>query len=198
MAQVPSVAKFIQEPEVAFRAPVSESTFYKIGGSINFILEHYMINPGTVQAFAGPESNIDPGWLPCDGREILRADPLYAQLFAKIGTYWGIGNGVTTFNIPDFRGLMLRMIDQTAAGAAGRDPNAASRVPQGSGIALDVGTYQPDELRSHQHTSVYKNNGGVGEGYNAIFDAGDVRFTGSAGGAETRPKNMGILYIIKL
>ena len=38
-------------------------------------------------------------FLECDGSAINRLT--YAQLFAVIGTTFGIGDGVTTFNIPD-------------------------------------------------------------------------------------------------
>lgn len=37
-------------------------------------------------------------WLVCDGSELLRTD--YNGLYQKIGTYWGAGDGVTTFNLP--------------------------------------------------------------------------------------------------
>ncbi len=42
------------------------------------------------------------GWLWCDGSALSRID--YAELFAKIGTKFGVGDGSTTFNIPDFTG----------------------------------------------------------------------------------------------
>lgn len=45
-------------------------------------------------------------WLLCDGQAVSRAR--YADLFAVIGTNFGEGNGVTTFNVPDYRGKFLR------------------------------------------------------------------------------------------
>ncbi len=42
------------------------------------------------------------GWLVCDGRAISRTT--YSALFEVIGTSFGNGNGVDTFNIPDSRG----------------------------------------------------------------------------------------------
>jgi microcystin-dependent protein len=42
------------------------------------------------------------GWLLCDGSAISRST--YATLFAIIGESFGIGDGSTTFNLPDFRG----------------------------------------------------------------------------------------------
>lgn len=40
------------------------------------------------------------GWLACDGAAVSRAT--YANLFAVIGTTYGIGDGSTTFNLPSF------------------------------------------------------------------------------------------------
>lgn len=42
---------------------------------------------------------IPNGWLECDGSEISRAT--YAELFAQIGTKFGVGDGSTTFNLPN-------------------------------------------------------------------------------------------------
>ncbi|MDA7023996.1 phage tail protein [Pseudomonas fragi] len=61
---------------------------------------------------------------------------VYAKLFAKIGTTYGAGNGVSTFNLPDARGLHPRFLDD------------------GRGIDVDrvLGSYQADDIRSHNHT----------------------------------------------
>lgn len=42
------------------------------------------------------------GWLWCDGSAISRVD--YSELFARIGTTFGSGDGSNTFNIPDLTG----------------------------------------------------------------------------------------------
>ena len=42
------------------------------------------------------------GWLLCDGTAVSRTT--YAALFAVIGTTFGVGDGSTTFNVPDLRG----------------------------------------------------------------------------------------------
>lgn len=46
-------------------------------------------------------STIPAGWLLCNGAGISRST--FSNLFAKIGTTYGNGNGSTTFNIPDLR-----------------------------------------------------------------------------------------------
>lgn len=45
------------------------------------------------------------GWLLCDGSAVSRAT--YAALFAVVGTSFGVGNGTTTFNVPDLRGRAI-------------------------------------------------------------------------------------------
>lgn len=45
------------------------------------------------------------GWLLCDGSAVSRTT--YADLFAAIGTAFGAGDGVDTFNLPDARGRVL-------------------------------------------------------------------------------------------
>jgi microcystin-dependent protein len=43
-----------------------------------------------------------PGWLLCDGQAVSRST--YATLFVAISTTFGVGNGSTTFNVPNFLG----------------------------------------------------------------------------------------------
>lgn len=45
-------------------------------------------------------------WLLCNGQAVSRTK--YSELFELIGTYFGEGDGSTTFNIPDYRGKFLR------------------------------------------------------------------------------------------
>ena len=55
---------------------------------------------GSVIAFAGTGS-VPSGYLLCDGSDVSRTT--YADLFAVISTTWGVGNGTTTFGLPDTR-----------------------------------------------------------------------------------------------
>jgi microcystin-dependent protein len=45
------------------------------------------------------------GWADCNGAAISRT--LYPETFAALGTVWGIGDGSTSFNLPDFRGRVI-------------------------------------------------------------------------------------------
>lgn len=85
----------------------------------------YADNPiGTILAFGG--SNIPTGWHLCDGTALSRTT--YKDLFNIIGTNFGVGDGSTTFNLPDLQGEFLR-----GAGTNGHS---------GQGSGSTVGTHQ--------------------------------------------------------
>lgn len=52
-------------------------------------------------------------WFLCNGQAISRET--YADLYSIIGTNFGPGNGVTTFNLPDYRGKFLRGLGGNSA-----------------------------------------------------------------------------------
>lgn len=62
---------------------------------------------------ASVRSSNHDNWFLCNGQEINRNT--YAELFAIIGTNFGAGNGVTTFNVPDYRGKFLRGLGGNSA-----------------------------------------------------------------------------------
>lgn len=47
-----------------------------------------------------PTATAPTGWLECAGAAVNRLQ--YANLFAIIGTTFGVGDGSTTFNLPDW------------------------------------------------------------------------------------------------
>lgn len=57
------------------------------------------VEAGTIVATGRTTAPI--GWLLCDGAAVSRTT--FADLFAAIGTAYGIGDGSTTFNVPDLR-----------------------------------------------------------------------------------------------
>lgn len=58
---------------------------------------------GSIQQWAS--ASIPSGWLNCNGNAVSRTT--YAELYAIIGTTWGVGDNSTTFNLPDFQGTTL-------------------------------------------------------------------------------------------
>jgi microcystin-dependent protein len=136
---------------------------------------------GTVLPFAG--NTAPSGWAICNGDTVSRTD--YAELFTAIGELWGVGDGSTTFNLPDMRGQFLRGLDTTE----GVDPDFATRI---------VGSSQVDEFESHTHTTTLYTNSTGAVGGGQIWVGYQTVDTGSTGGNETRPKNVAVNYIIKL
>lgn len=159
----------------------------------------FLVPTGMIGPYAGTSS--PSGWLFCNGSAVSRTT--YASLFAAIGTTWGIGDGLTTFNVPDLQDMFLR----------------------GSGTSA-VGVYEEDNFKSHTHTANITDPGHAhqtaviggpapyGNGSTVLGIAGYVAqsspttltekkvtdisvLNSNVGGTETRPKNKRVLYIIK-
>ena len=67
---------------------------------------------GVVMPYAGAyrtltqhESSLGPDWTLCDGKAIGRAR--YQELFENIGTTYGTGDGISTFNVPNLQGFSV-------------------------------------------------------------------------------------------
>ena len=170
---------------------------------------------GMIMPFAGPAENIPAGWLLCDGSAISRSQ--YANLYNAIGVCWGTGDGASTFNLPDLRGMFLRGV----SGESGNDPDADSRLvlaDKGGNTGNNVGSYQGDAIRNitgacgsfggenrgdlpdrgalRRETGVAKNRGedNNGTGIRSVnLDASRVVPVGG----DNRPKNVYVTYIIK-
>lgn len=167
-------------------------------------------NPtGIIMAFGG--TTVPTGYLLCDGSAVLRT--AFSNLFSVIGTANGVGDGSSTFNLPDLRGKFLRGVDS----GAGNDPNTTSRTAINGGNSGDnVGSAQAFDLGSHTH-SVRGKGPGSGGAPTFLFGGaagglmGDQGNNGSygltdsfgnvivqaSGNLETRPINTYVYYIIK-
>lgn len=158
------------------------------------------------------------GWLFCNGNTVSRTE--YAGLFAVIGTAHGAGDGSSTFNLPDYRGIFLRGVDN----GQHRDPDAATRTASNTGGAVgdNVGSMQrsatalpatpftTSQNGEHTHTVDHIPNDNssyaVAGSYQSIWNSGSAD-TGNAGihshtvenggDAESRPVNTYVNYIIK-
>lgn len=121
--------------------------------------------------------------LVADGRAVSRAT--YAALFAVIGVVFGVGDGSSTFNLPNMLGMFARGWNGTASGID------ANRV---------FGSVQLDDFKSHTHTFVAAVNGSGGDrnmSTGAAFNIAANLVTNATGGTETRPVNIAVLPCIK-
>ncbi|MEN6547408.1 MAG: phage tail protein, partial [Armatimonadia bacterium] len=103
-------------------------------------------------------------------------------LFAVIGTTFGVGNGTTTFNLPDLRAEFLRGLDQGRGVDTGRA----------------MGSAQAFMTEAHTHTgAVNATTTGTVAGSGMWVANTVTAATSSFGGAETRPRNVAVPFIIK-
>ena len=128
---------------------------------------------GTISPYAGSTS--PTGYLLCYGQAVSRTT--FADLFAILSTTYGIGDGSTTFNIPDLRGRGVFGRDDMGGSAANRITNAGSGIT-GTGLGNSGGTQNKTltttELPAHTHT-----------GTTAGTSAGTPSGTVDSGGAHT-------------
>lgn len=135
------------------------------------------------------QSTAPTGYLKANGAAISRVT--YATLFAAIGTTFGVGDGSTTFNLPDLRGEFVRGWDDARGVDGGRT----------------FGSAQADDLKSHTHPTYssrayYSGGGTVWAGSYpgttlAGYASGSTEVTAATGGAEARPRNVALLACIK-
>ena len=138
-----------------------------------------------------PANNVPEGYLECNGAPILRSE--FPELFEVLGTLYGAGDGVNTFNLPDLRGEFIRGFDN----GRGVDTNRP------------LGSEQSDSFSEHNHLTTqtdqigdlpnyeYGLEGNIRGAISASLFNGLGAVTSSVGGSETRPRNIAMMYIIK-
>lgn len=94
-----------------------------------------IIPAGVMLQYGG--SAAPTGWLLCYGQAVSRTT--YADLFAAIGTAFGVGDGSTTFNLPDARGRVLAGKDDMGGIAANRmNVSLAANTSAGSAVVTGL------------------------------------------------------------
>lgn len=108
---------------------------------------------GSVIDYAGttPPAN----WLLCYGQAVSRTT--YASLFTAIGTLYGVGDGSTTFNVPDVRGRVSAGQDDMGGTSANRLTNPGSVGGMDGDTLGNTGGQEAHvqtiaELAAHTHT----------------------------------------------
>lgn len=161
---------------------------------VNISDETYNPNNDMVGMVAGFAMNSAPeGWIIANGSAVSRVT--YARLFSRIGTLYGSGDGSTTFNLPDARGVVLRGADL----GSGRDSGRVFGSYQADAVkTIDLRYYGPASGTGTR--SVFS----IEPGRNALFTSGINQADGSVqpafqmdGAVENRVKNIAILNCIK-
>ena len=175
------------------------------------IAKKSIVPVGVIYPFGGSNEKVPDGYLPCDGRAVSRTQ--YSALFNVIGTSFGNGDEINTFNVPDMRESVPVGIGTRGSGVAVHD-------------TYTLGQFKDDQFKSHNHGA--KITGGkhkhwvgarndallnIGGDGNCIVNQGDSHQSGNVassleghthdisiyntGGDTTHGKQVGVNYIIK-
>ena len=144
------------------------------------------VPPGAVQFFA--RNTAPNGWIKANGAALSRST--YADLFTAIGTAFGVGDGSTTFTLPDMRGEFPRGWDDGRGIDSGR---AFGGFQQGtSHYFTNTGfRVQGDQLTENAERAF------TTTAYNTITVSGTLNFNDSRTFSFSRPRNIALLACIK-
>ena len=132
---------------------------------------------GSITAFWGTSSPDTLKYLLCYGQSVSRSS--YAVLFSQIGTTAGAGDGVNTFNVPDFRGRVPMGLDNIGGSAAGIVAGVTTIGARGGEAAHILLTA---EMPTHSHGGTSGSGGGHSHNSSASSSAGSHSHTmGGAG-----------------
>lgn len=157
------------------------------------------IPTGVIYPFCGEfgagYANVPAGYLACDGQAVSRTT--YANLFSIIGTKYGNGDEITTFNVPDLRECVMV--------GAGQSTRAILSQSGHSHDVYTLGEFKDDQLQSHTHylhSTVGGNISDTGAKLESSTRVSEQPFfvTGSYEGrvgSVTRTKQLGVNFIIK-
>mgnify|MGYP003144377956 CR=1 FL=1 len=173
----------------------------------------------TGAVFCMAVATVPSSYLECNGAAVSRNT--YAALFAVIGTQYGAGNGSTTFNLPDLRGEFVRGFDNGKGTDSGRSI-ASSQSDQNKEHDHAATSSFSGVDHDHQYNishvttaAVQLRTSGTADNRLSLIDTAnhgnlhgttaDQSATGTVsttvandGGTEVRPRNIAMMYVIKI
>jgi len=162
------------------------------------------VETGTILPYGGDTGDSLSDYLFCDGTAVSRTT--YSDLFAVTGTNFGVGDGATTFNVPDMQSKFPRGTSSAQGGATG---------------GADALTLSEAQMPTHNHTindsghshTIYRNQGSSGSykvidyytknkyapdlTINSATTGITINDAGSSSSFDNKPAYLELLYIIK-
>ena len=156
-------------------------------------------------------ASVPSGYLECNGQSVSRTT--FAALFAVIGTQYGSSSG-STFKVPDLRGEFIRGFDNGRGVDSGRSV-ASSQSDQNKQHNHSASSSSSVSDPGHKHNILFGiGSFGGSSGAQVPRDSGTITnrmsnantgisvststSIGNDGGNETRPRNIAMMYVIKV
>ena len=198
--------------ELTLPSSVTNGAFLQTDGSGNLSFQIVAGVP-TSAVFCVAVATVPTGYLECNGAAVSRTT--YSALFAIIGTNYGTGNGSSTFNLPDLRGEFIRGFDNGKGTDSGRSiasSQGSANLSHGHSVSASVNDSGHVHATSFDNKKYFPGGGSTSIGYGGAGGYPADVFTMSnattgisvsisqnnAGGSESRPNNVALMYIIKL
>ena len=161
-------------------APGSDSLNEQIRDNLKYVKES--LPAGIMLGYGGAAAPAQ--WLLCDGTAVSRTT--YSALFAAIGVLYGVGNGSTTFNLPDYRGRVMVGLNSTDADFDTLGEKYGSKTHTLTSAQMPVHTHiqnaHTHTQNAHNHSTSYQTDGEnspLGGNYNIVTDYRDPTGAGN-------------------
>ena len=178
------------------------------------------VRDGTPVGMVRASLYLPDGYIKANGATVLRADyprlvnladkhNLWTEDAANYPGLFGVGDGLTTFTVPDYRGYFDRYLDDGRGIDNGRllgsNQDDDNKEHSHTGTTNNAGwhnhaLYTQIDRASGDGNAVYGDESWHGEIYKYTEGAGEhnhIFTTDVSGGAESRPKNIARLAVIK-
>lgn len=142
---------------------------------------------GSILLYAGSSAPV--GWLFCDASAVSRTT--YANLFAVLSTTFGVGDGSTTFNLPDLKGRAPIGVG-TGSGLTAR--------ARANKVGVETHPLSTAEMPAHTHTYLQVNvaGGGITNVGGTGLGVGTTGSTGGGGSHQNMQPSLALNFIIKI
>ena len=166
-----------------------EATKYNFNGSNLTNIQG--VNTGIVVPWG--TASVPSGFLACDGSAVSRTT--YSALFAVVGTTYGVGDGSTTFNVPNLAGrtVISKSNNQSLASTGGA--NCITPTGNISGATANT-TLTANQIPSHSHSVplTYSMCGGSNQ-TGLGGSSGGSNNSGSTGGGQAHSHNLSANFV---
>ena len=147
--------------------------------SLNAVLTKVRMQVGDIKMSIRSDNH--QGWVKCDGSAVSRST--YSALFSLVGTSFGAGDNVNTFNLPNAGGKVLGTVDGTHV--------------LGSNTGSETHSLTTGELPAHSHTyqdAYFAENSGTNNGVYGLSAGHDTDnqffYRTSSGSYSTSPVDL--------